>query len=95
MGYFKFLNEIITLSSFYLEDNTYTMNLNIPKNVSKENINVDIDDEMRTISISYEYNDDYGSSSYQHTETVPEDANLDTIDVLFDSNKLNITIKKA
>ena len=83
-----------TLSSFEEEGDSYVMVLNVPEGLTSSDVNVEYDDETNTVSIETEYKRGNLSYGMSLTETLPEDADPDTLSATVTSGVFTLIVDK-
>lgn len=83
-----------SLSTFDEEDNTYIKIVNLPDNIDAKSVNVECDEDERTLTIEYSYSSKNFSHSSKSVEMLPADADMDSISARVDSNVLTVIIDK-
>ncbi len=68
-----------TLSSFEEEGDSYVMVLNVPEGLTSSDVNVEYDDEANTVTVETNYERGSVVYSMKATETLPSDADVDTM----------------
>lgn len=68
-----------TLSSFEEEGDSYVMVLNVPEGLTNSDVNVEYDDEANTVTVETNYERGSVVYSMKATETLPADADVDTM----------------
>ena len=68
-----------TLSSFEEEGDSYVMVLNVPEGLTSSDVNVEYDDEANTVTVETNYERGSVVYSMKATETLPADADVDTL----------------
>jgi HSP20 family molecular chaperone IbpA len=68
-----------TLSSFEEEGDSYVMVLNVPEGLTSSDVNVEYDDEANTVTVETNYERGSVVYSMKATETLPADADVDTM----------------
>ena len=68
-----------TLSSFEEEGDSYVMVLNLPEGLKSSDVNVEYDDEANTVTVETNYERGSVVYSMKATETLPADADVDTM----------------
>lgn len=68
-----------TLSSFEEEGDSYVMVLNVPEGLTSSDVNVEYDDEANTVTVETNYERGSVVYSMKTTETLPADADVDTM----------------
>ena len=68
-----------TLSSFEEEGDSYVMTLNVPEGLKSSDVNVEYDDETNTVTVETSYKRGSVAYSMKATETLPADADVDTM----------------
>lgn len=87
------LNNIEVHSTFQkTEDGKYTGVYHMGDNVKANLIDVEVDDSAHTLSVSYKYETENGVISSSCVETIPQDADIDTMDAVFDDGNLTVTM---
>ena len=84
-------------SSFAVtEDNKYLAEVTFPSFVTADMINIEVIDEHRQLVISSKFKDDNGSeTSSAILETLPEDADINSLAATFDKSRLTLTMDKS
>lgn len=84
-----------TTSFTITDDNKYLAEIRIPSFVNADMINVDINDEKRILTISYNFKNNVGlETSSAMTELLPNDADIETLTAVFDNGNLTLTMNK-
>lgn len=83
-------------SSFAVtEDNKYLAEVTFPSFVTADMINIEVIDEHRQLVISSKFKDDNGSeTSSAILETLPDDADINSLTATFDKGRLTLTMDK-
>ena len=83
-------------SSFVVtEDNKYLAEVTFPSFVTADMINIEVIDEHRQLVISSKFKDDNGSeTSSAILETLPDDADINSLTATFDKGRLTLTMDK-
>jgi HSP20 family molecular chaperone IbpA len=81
-------------TSFEEEGDSYIKVINLPDGMKHNNVNVEYDEDDRTLTVELTDSTEYSSYSSKFTETLPSDADVDTISARVDSNVLTIVIDK-
>ena len=83
-------------SSFAVtEDNKYLAKVTFPSFVKEDMIDIEVNDEKRTLSISTHFKDDNGSETSSATvERLPDDADINSLTATFDKGKLTLIMDK-
>ena len=68
-----------TLSGFEKEGDSYVMALNVPEGLTSSDVNVEYDDEANTVTVETKYERGSVVYSMKATETLPADADVDTM----------------
>ena len=68
-----------TLSTFEEEGDSYVMVLNVPEGLTSSDVNVEYDDETNTVTVETNYKRGSIAYSMKATETLPADADVDTM----------------
>lgn len=68
-----------TLSNFEEEGSSYIMVLNVPKELTSSDVNVEYDDETNSVTVETNYERGSVVYSMKATETLPADADADTL----------------
>lgn len=83
-----------SFSTFEEEDNTYIKIVNLPDDIDAKSVNVECDEDERTLTIEYSYSSKNFSHSSKFVEMLPVDADVDSISARVDSNVLTIIVDK-
>lgn len=81
-------------TSFEEEGDSYIKVINLPYGMKHNNINVEYDEDNKTLTVELTDSTEHSSYSSKFTETLPSDADVDTISARVDSNVLTIVIDK-
>lgn len=81
-------------TSFEDKDGHYELVLDVAEDAKASNVNVDYDDETRELTVEYKYESKNYNSKSVITETLPLDADEDTIEATVEDGKLTILIDK-
>lgn len=76
------------------KEDHYELVLDVAADAKASNVTVDFDDDTRELSIEYKYETKNYSNSSSIVETLPYDADEDTIDATVEDGKLTILIQK-
>ena len=87
-----FVNQLNFNSAFELEDNTYVMVLNVPEATTGNDIDVEYDEETNTLSVKYSFENGRVSFSNTVVETLPSNADVDTLTARVVSGVLTVTV---
>lgn len=87
-----FVNQLNFNSAFELEDNTYVMVLNVPEATTGNDIDVEYDEETNTISVKYSFENGRVSFSNTVVETLPSNADVDTLTARVVNGVLTVTV---
>ena len=82
------------LSSLEDKEDHYELVLDVADNAKASNVNVEFDDETRELTVDYKYESKNYKNRATVTETLPEDADEDSIEATVENGKLEITILK-
>lgn len=82
-------------SAFKDLDDHYELSIAVAKDAKASNVKVDFDDETGMLSVSYYYQKDGFKSSSMVEQTLPDDADAETIDAKLSNGELLITAKKV
>ena len=91
-GFSNFVNNMD--ASFVDEGDTYVMVVNVPESLTSQDVNVEYDDETNTVSIETEYKRGNLSYGMSLTETLPEDADPDTLSATVTSGVFTLIVDK-
>ena len=72
----------------------YELVLDVADDATAKNVDVEFDGDTRELTVEYKYNTKNTSSRSSIVETLPKDADEDTIDARIEGGKLTITIEK-
>ena len=81
-------------TSFDEVDDHYELVMDVADDAKASNVTVDYEDETRELTIEYKYETENYKSQSVVKETLPEDADPDTIEAIVEDGKLTITILK-
>ena len=81
-------------SSFEEEENSYILVDNLPDGFTGENVNVEVDEDENTITVDVAYKTENSSFRRTFTETLPTDADLDTLTARVDNGVLTVVVDK-
>lgn len=76
------------------KDDHYELVLEVAEDAKANNVQVDYDDETRELTVEYKYESKNYNSKSVITETLPFDADEDTIEATVEDGKLTITVGK-
>lgn len=81
-------------STFVEEDGNYVYSLNVPTELTSADVNVEYDDETKSVTVEIEHK--HGNTSYKMTtyETLPSDANIDTMSATVVNGVFTIVVEK-
>lgn len=81
-------------STFVEEDGNYVYSLNVPTELTSADVNVEYDDETKSVTVEIEHK--HGNTSYKMTtyETLPVDANIDTMSATVVNGVFTIVVEK-
>lgn len=81
-------------STFVEEDGNYVYSLNVPTELTSADVNVEYDDETKSVTVEIEHK--HGNTSYKMTtyETLPADANIDTMSATVVNGVFTIVVEK-
>lgn len=81
-------------STFVEEDGNYVYSLNVPTELTSADVNVEYDDETKSVTVEIEHK--HGNASYKMTtyETLPSDANIDTMSATVVNGVFTIVVEK-
>lgn len=91
-GFSNFVNNMD--ASFVDEGDTYVMVVNVPESLTSQDVNVEYDDDANTVSIETEYKRGNLSYGMSLTETLPEDADPDTLSATVTSGVFTLIVDK-
>lgn len=78
------------VSSFVLKDDHYELSMNVDKDATEKNVDINLD-KNNVLSINYHVKTDNSEQMVKIKETLPVDANADTIDATIQNGKLVVT----
>ena len=81
-------------TSFEDEGDYYELVMDVADDAKASNVTVDYEDETRELTIEYVYETESYKNKSVVKETLPEDADPDTIEAIVEDGKLTITIEK-
>lgn len=81
-------------STFVEENGNYVYSLNVPTELTSADVNVEYDDETKSVTVEIEHK--HGNTSYKMTtyETLPSDANIDTMSATVVNGVFTIVVEK-
>lgn len=83
-----------TLSSFEEEGDSYVMTLNVPEGLKSSDVNVEYDDETNTVTVETSYKRGSVSYSMKATETLPANADADTMAATVTNGVFTLVVDK-
>ena len=83
-----------TLSSFEEEGDSYVMVLNVPEGLKSSDVNVEYDDEANTVTVETNYKRGSIAYSMKATETLPADADVDTMAATVTNGVFTLVVNK-
>ena len=83
-----------TLSSFEEEGDSYVMTLNVPEGLKSSDVNVEYDDETNTVTVETNYKRGSIAYSMKATETLPADADVDTMAATVTNGVFTLVVNK-
>lgn len=75
-------------------ENSYMMVLNVPDAITSSDVNVEYDDETNTVTVETSYANGGVQYSMKITETLPEDADADTMTATVVNGVFSILVEK-
>ena len=87
-----FVNQLNFKSAFELEGDTYVMVLNVPESITGNDIDVEYDEETNTLSVQYAIENSRVSFSNTVIETLPENADIETLNARVVNGVLTVTV---
>lgn len=87
-----FINQLNFNSAFEREDDTYVMVLNVPSQTTGNDVEVEYDEDTNVLSVHYSFENGSLSLSNTVSETLPEDADVDTITARVVNGVLTVTV---
>lgn len=81
-------------SSFEEEGDSYLLTLNVPDAVKGENVNVEYDEDENTLTVETTYETKNSTFIRRVTETLPLDANVETLSARVDNGVLTVLVDK-
>ena len=93
---FKTLNKVFAanFSSFEDKEDHYELVLDVADDAKASNVTVDYDDETRELTVEYKYESKNFTSRSLINETLPDNADEDTIEATVENGKLTIVVEK-
>ena len=93
---FKTLNKVFAanFSSFEDKEDHYELVLDVADDAKASNVTVDYDDETRELAVEYNYQAKNFKSRSIVKETLPDNADEDTIEATVENGELTITVAK-
>ena len=90
------LNKVFTadFSSFEDKEDHYELVLDVAEDAKANNVTVDYDDETRELSVEYKYESKNYKSKSVVKETLPVNADDETVEATVENGKLTITVAK-
>ena len=83
-----------TLSTFEEEGDSYVMVLNVPEGLTSSDVNVEYDDEDNTVTVETNYKRGSIAYSMKATETLPADADVDTMAATVTNGVFTLVVNK-
>ena len=83
-----------TLSTFEEEGDSYVMVLNVPEGLTSSDVNVEYDDEANTVTVETSYKRGSVAYSMKATETLPADADVDTMAATVANGVFTLVVNK-
>lgn len=83
-----------TLSTFEEEGDSYVMVLNVPEGLTSSDVNVEYDDETNTVTVETNYKRGSIAYSMKATETLPADADVDTMAATVTNGVFTLVVNK-
>lgn len=80
-------------NSFVLKDGFYVFETTLDKRVKKEDISVDVDDNV--VTVSYKYVDKDARFSATSVESLPDDADMKSVEAELDGNILTVKVPQV
>lgn len=80
--------------SFVSEGDSYVLVLRVPDGLNGENIDVEIDEEENTLTVKTSYESKKVKYSREYLETLPSDADLDTLSARVSNGVLSVVVDK-
>lgn len=81
-------------SSFDKTEDGYNLVLDVAKDATASNVSVDFDDETHILTVAYNYKNVNSTTSTTIKETLPDDADEETLEATVADGKLTITVKR-
>ena len=81
-------------TSFEDKEDHYELVMDVADDAKASNVTVDYDDDTRSLNIEYNYESKNFKSKSVVNETLPADADTDTIEAVVENGKLTITVEK-
>ena len=83
-----------TPSTFEEEGDSYAMVLNLPEGLTSSDVNVEYDDEANTVTVETNYKRGSIAYSMKATETLPADADVDTMAATVTNGVFTLIVNK-
>ena len=87
-----FVNQLNFNSAFEREGDTYVMVLNVPENATGNDVDVEYDEDTNVLSVRYAYESKHLNLSNTVSETLPEDADVETLTARVVNGVLTVTV---
>ena len=93
MENFDFPKPEIYINGFKLKDGVYEFSMNVDKNANADNVKIDLD-KNNVLKIKYSTKTSVAERIVMVSESLPDDADADTIDAKIVDGKLIVTVNK-
>ena len=80
--------------SFVSEGDSYVLVLRIPDGLNGNNVNVEVDEDENTLTVKTSYESEKVKYSREYLETLPSDADLDTLSARVSNGVLSVVVDK-
>jgi HSP20 family molecular chaperone IbpA len=84
----------VTSSSFKEEDGKYVLEIDVEDIAKPSNFNVDFDEDTNVLTVEYSMKTKNSSKFSSFSETLPADADTDTIDAFVEDGVFKVTVDK-
>lgn len=81
-------------ATFEEEGASYVLVLNVPETLTSSDVNVEFDDDTNALTVEYEYKTDHTTYSMSMSETLPEDADVDTLSATVTNGVFTVVVDK-
>ena len=89
-----FTDELKNISSFEMVDDfKYEAKINIDKRITSDNINIELNEENNSVTLSYGYSSEGSKISMSMTETLPKNVDYDSMKAVLNNGELTISFE--